>query len=75
MQAALPTPRATLSVGPWLVKSRLSESQAATARVTWQAAERLTRVVFGLAALLSRAFGPDRLDRRAVPAPLRTRYL
>lgn len=75
MQAAHPTPRPGAPVGPWLVKSRLSETQAATARVTWQAAERLTWVIFGVAALISRALGPNRLDRRTTSAPLSTRYL
>ncbi len=75
MQATLPTPGRNIPVGPWLVKSRLSETQAASARVTWQAAERLTRLVFGIAGLFATAYGPERLNRRSASAPLATRYL
>jgi hypothetical protein len=75
MQATLPNIGRNTTVGPWLVTSRLSETQAASARVTWQAAERLTRLVFGVAGLVARAYGPDRLNRRRASAPLATRYL
>lgn len=64
-----------VSVGAWLAKSGLNEADAALAKVHWRSAERLSGLLFGLIGLVSRAYGPDRLEQRVAPASLRIRYL